>query len=210
MTSDPYPPSGTIRAPPRLTLALSKASVVEGADRKATLTLSLDGAVYASAQTFTLSVEGTPTAQENEDWAFASKSVTVPAGAAEASATVAIVDDVRAGERGDGRVHGESRRRAERSCDPGHLRRRPGAARRRGSGADERRRGGRAEASARAGVGPEGAVGGGRRLHRGLRGRRGAHRLGRHRGGAARGRGAREEVMRSPRARSTSARARSR
>ena len=95
VTSDPYPPSGTIRAPPRLTLALSKASVVEGADRKATLTLSLDGAVYASAQTFTLSVEGTPTAQENEDWAFASKSVTVPAGAAEASATVAIVDDVR-------------------------------------------------------------------------------------------------------------------
>ena len=95
VTSDPYPPSGTIRAPPRLTLALSKASVVEGADRKATLTLSLDGAVYASAQTFTLSVEGTPTAQENEDWAFASKSVTVPAGATEASATVAIVDDVR-------------------------------------------------------------------------------------------------------------------
>ena len=76
-------------------LELSEAAATEGADRQVALTLTSGGTAFAADRIFTVAAEAGATALETEDWTLSSASVTLKAGATEATAVVTVVDDAR-------------------------------------------------------------------------------------------------------------------
>ena len=79
-----------------LEVALSKASVTEGDDRTAVLSVTVAGGGTAGAdRAIAVAVSGTPTAKETEDWTLETKSRTLAAGGRSARFPVTVVDDAR-------------------------------------------------------------------------------------------------------------------
>ena len=90
-------------------LTLSKTQVTEGADPQVTLTFDTAGATFSTAQTLTLTAQGT--AESGEDFVLAATTMTLPAGQTEATATLTVLDDRRLEADRDGDVHGARARR---------------------------------------------------------------------------------------------------